>query len=328
MTEASDLSKIAADTAGSGMSETVAENGRTNTTKLSICIPAWRDTASPLLTSLAGLAGHGDCEVLVYDDGSADPEMTAAITNHLSQFKGPARLITAHQNKGRSYARNRLMHHARCDWLLMLDADMLPDDDQFLARYLGAIASQTEPALIAGGFTLNQVKADKAQALHAAQSIRSECLSANHRKTDPGRYIFTSNILAHRRVLDSVSFDDGYQGWGWEDVDWGLRVAERFPILHIDNTATHLGLDNTETLMRKYGTSGPNFARLASQHPKAVSEMPLYKVAKSLRRVPGTTLLARLCKALAVDRLGIIPMRVRLFALKLYRSAVYSETLS
>lgn len=310
------------------VSETIVDNGLTNAARLSICIPAWRDTADPLLTSLAGLAQHRDCELLVYDDGSGDPDMTAAITKHLGMFNGPARLITAHENKGRSYARNRLMHHAQCDWLLMLDADMMPDDNQFLVRYLDAMSAQTQPALIAGGFTLNHVAADKSQALHAAQSIHSECLSATQRNTEPGRYIFTSNILAHREVLDTVSFDDGYQGWGWEDVDWGLRVSDQFPIIHIDNSATHLGLDDTDTLLRKYGTSGPNFARLAHQHPEAVAEMALYKVAKSLRRVPGTPLIANICKGLAQDKLGVMPMKLRLFALKLYRSAVYSETLS
>lgn len=318
----------AADSASARIDETVTDNGATYPARLSICIPAWRDTASPLLTKLADLPEHATCEVLIYDDGSADADMTATITAHLSQFQGHAKLITAHQNKGRSYARNRLIDHAQCDWLLMLDADMLPDDHKFLARYLDAIANQSAPALIAGGFSLNQITANKDQALHAAQSLRSECLDAAERKTDPGRFIFTSNILAHRQILDEVSFDDQYQGWGWEDVDWGLRVAERFAIVHIDNTATHLGLDTTETLLRKYGTSGPNFARLASQHPDAVADTPLYKAARSLRPVPGKAILKSLCKGLAKDRFGLIPMRFRLIALKLYRAAVYSETLS
>jgi len=308
--------------------ETLTSNGVTHSAKLSICIPAWRDTASPLLTALARLPHHEHCEVLIYDDGSADPDMTEQITAHLSAFESPASLITAAQNHGRSYARNRLIHHATSDWLLMLDADMLPDDDQFLARYLEAMANQSAPALIAGGFSLAQVDATKPQALHAAQSRRSECLNAEERNVAPGRFVFTSNILVHRDILDTISFDDGYQGWGWEDVDWGLRVAEKFDVLHIDNTATHLGLDDTDTLLSKYGTSGPNFARLARQHPDAVSDMPLYKVARKLSHLPGRKLLVIVCKALAKDRLGLTPMRLRLFALKLYRSAVYSETLS
>ena len=318
---------VAGNTA-TGVSETITDNGLAGATRLSICIPAWHDAASPLLSALAELPEHKACEVLIYDDGSADAEMTATITAHLEKFKGPAKLITASQNKGRSSARNRLIHHAEGNWLLMLDADMLPDDAEFLARYLDAISEQATPALIAGGFSLAQVTATKAQALHAAQSLRSECLNAAERKTDPGRFIFTSNILVHRQVLDDVSFDDKYHGWGWEDVDWGLRVARAFPIIHIDNPATHLGLDSTDTLLRKYGTSGPNFARLAHQHPDAVAGTPLYKAATSLRPLPGKFIIKSLCRGLARDRFGLIPMRLRLFALKLYRAAVYSETLS
>lgn len=56
--------------------ETLSGNGISHAAGLSICIPAWRDTASPLLTSLASLPDHKDCEILVYDDGSADANMT------------------------------------------------------------------------------------------------------------------------------------------------------------------------------------------------------------------------------------------------------------
>jgi len=307
--------------------ETLSGNGISHDAGLSICIPAWRDTASPLLTSLARLPDHKDCEILVYDDGSSDANMTKAINALLANFKGPAKLITAQENHGRSHARNRLMAHATSDWLLMLDADMLPDDEQFLARYIETMSRQSRPALIAGGFSLQHVIPTKAQNLHAAQSRRSECLGAAQRQEAPGRFIFTSNILVHRNVLDVVSFDDGYQGWGWEDVDWGLRVADQFPILHIDNTATHLGLDDTQTLLRKYGTSGANFARLASQHPAAASDMPLFQVAQKLRRLPGRSLLEAVCKTIAIAPVGLTPMRFRLFALKLYRSSIYSRLL-
>ncbi len=307
--------------------ETLSGNGISHAAGLSICIPAWRDTASPLLTSLASLPDHKDCEILVYDDGSADANMTRTINTLLADFKGPAKLITAEKNHGRSHARNRLMAHATSDWLLMLDADMLPDDEKFLTRYIEAMAGQSDPALIAGGFSLQQVTPTKAQSLHAAQSNRSECLGAAQRQEAPGRYVFTSNILVHRKVLDAVYFDDGYKGWGWEDVDWGLRVADQFPILHIDNTATHLGLDDTGTLLKKYGTSGANFARLAAQHPAAAGDMPLFKVARKLRRLPGRGLLETVCKTIAIAPIGLTPMRLRLFALKLYRSVIYSRSL-
>ena len=309
------------------MAETVTDNGVKGTPVISICIPAWKDTATPLLSSLASLACHQQCEVLVYDDGSSDSEITAQIVQNLSLINAPGRLITASTNYGRSHARNRLITHAKADWLLMLDADMLPDEHHFLQRYLDAIADVPTPALIVGGFSLQQVTATPEQRLHAAQSQRSECLPAANRARDPGLYVFTSNILVHRTILDSIHFDEGYTGWGWEDVDWGLRVMDAFPINHIDNTATHLGLDDTMNLLAKYANSKDNFARLVQQHPQKASNMRLYQVSKRLSAIPARKLLGKVTKGLAEDPLGLVPISVRLFALKLFRASIYAETL-
>jgi len=304
-----------------------AELGTDVMPSLSVCIPTWKDSAAPLLTALAKLTDNLNCEVLVYDDGSNDGDMTAKIIQSLASINAPARLITATQNHGRSHARNRLMAHARSEWLLLLDADMLPDHERFLHQYLAAIHEDPKPGLVAGGFSLEQVTPTPKQRLHAAQSQTSECLSAAERARQPGLHVFTSNILVHRAVLDHVKFDEAYTGWGWEDVDWGLRVAAAFPVRHIDNTATHLGLDETASLMRKYAGSGANFARLASNHPEDVSSMTLYKVSKKLKAIPARGLLRRLAGTLASDRLGFMPMKLRLFGLKLFRAATYAETL-
>lgn len=309
------------------MAEQIVDNGMTGAPAISVCIPAWKDSATPLLAALARLAQKDLCEVLVYDDGSGDTSMTAQIIANLRQINAPACLITAPENHGRSHARNRLIAHAKADWLLLLDADMLPDDDQFLRRYHDAITENPAPSLIAGGFSLKQVIATKHQRLHAAQSARSECLPAIARAKTPGLYVFTSNILVHRTVLETIRFDEGYKGWGWEDVDWGLRVGAAFPVLHIENTATHLGLDDTASLMRKYAGSKDNFARLARQHPEEISTMRIYKVSRRLAGLPFRGLIRRVTATIAASTFGLMPMSVRLFCLKLFRAAIYAEAL-
>ena len=120
--------------------------------------------------------------------------------------------------------------------------------------------------------------------------------------------------------------DDGFAGWGWEDVDWGLRVAGQYPVTHIDNTATHLGLDDTESLLRKFGESGANFARLAERHPEAVRRMRLWTMAKACSRLPLRGLWTPLSRSVA--RTSWMPMRLRLAALKFYRALRYGEHLA
>ncbi len=305
--------------------ETWWSNGKRAGGMMTVCVPCYHDDARPLLDVLAGLDGAASIDLIAYDDGSRDSDMTASLRAALDGLPGQASLITATANRGRSHARNRLVETAGSDWILFLDADMRPDDGAFLKRYIEAAREAGGPALIAGGFSLRHVTPDRSTALHAAQSRRSECLDAETRRKAPGRYVFTSNILVHRTILDTVGFDEGFTGWGWEDVDWGLRVADRYPVIHIDNTATHLGLDPAQVLLDKFGGSSANFARLAERHPEAVRTMPLYRMAKRARRLPVRSLWRSLTRAGAASQ--ILPLGLRLACLKTYRAIAYSEDL-
>lgn len=305
--------------------EDVFSNAKSGEARITICVPTWKDSADALLCSLARLPGAEHCTLLVFDDGSLDADLTSQLARHTMRFPGPARLISAPKNVGRSHARNRLKDLAESDWVLFLDADMQPDDDAFLSNYLTAIDAQTEPSLIAGGFSLKNIRPTDETRLHAAQSSTSECVSAEVRRQSPGRYVFTSNILVHRQILDAVRFDPGFVGWGWEDVDWGLRVAGDYPVIHIDNTATHLGLDPDPKLIEKYASSAGNFARLVERHPETMSATPLYKMAQTLRPLPGRSIIES--SALKLAKMRAAPLKARLFGLKLYRASVYGASL-
>ena len=300
--------------------ERVHSNAKDGLARLSICVPAYKDDPLPLLSRLSELTGVEQCTLLIYDDGSDDNAMTAQITNAIDSFPAPARLITAKINIGRSHARNRLIARAEADWLLLLDADMLPDDRGFLACYLKLIELAEEPVLIAGGFSLEQIVAAPDQRLHAAQSAKSDCLTAAERSEDPGRFVFTSNIAVHRDILTNIPFDEGYTGWGWEDVDWGLRVAKAYRILHVDNPATHMGLDNDADLIAKFGSSGLNFARLITTHPEETHSMPLTRMARRFKYIPFLKPTAKI-----IARMRFLPTPLRLIGLKTYRACAYAR---
>ncbi|MDJ0921510.1 MAG: glycosyltransferase [Henriciella sp.] len=305
--------------------EEVVSNGVCGEATLSICVPTWKDGADALFASLVRLDGAGRCTLLVYDDGSSASDLTRQLTRQILRFPGPARLITASSNQGRAIARNRLQALAETRWILFLDADMRPDDDQFLLRYLEMAATLDAPALVPGGFSLKYATPTIETKLHAAQSEASECVSAEIRRRAPGRFVFTSNLMVHREILENIEFDPGFTGWGWEDVDWGLQVAGRYDIHHIDNPATHLGLDTDDGLIAKYGGSGANFARLVQRHPAAMETTPLYKSARWLSRLPGRSALAWLARRIALGKAW--PLQVRLYGLKLYRAAKYAPHL-
>ncbi|MEL8054719.1 MAG: glycosyltransferase family A protein [Pseudomonadota bacterium] len=304
------------------MGEGVLSNGVPGEATLTICVPAYKDSADALLASLIRLDDADQCTLLIFDDGSQNADLTRILTQQILRFPGPARLITSQDNMGRAHARNRLIALAETDWILFLDADMHPDSPDFLSRYLAAATDSDTPSLIPGGFSLKHAHPTDETRLHAAQSLASECVDASVRARQPGRYVFTSNILVHREILETVQFDDAFKGWGWEDVDWGLRIAEQYPITHIDNPATHLGLDSDDTLMAKYSGSSANFARVLQRHPDALKQTPLYKASRFLSRMPGRSLLKAIAGMMAKRR--FLPIKVRLYALKLYRASAYA----
>lgn len=293
---------------------------------LSVLIPFLRDDPTDLLTRLdqEAPALFGAAEVVLLDDGTGDAELTARLKTALHALALPARLITLSTNEGRARGRNRLTIAARGRAWLFLDSDMRPDTPRFLQTWIAQMAER-DPAVAFGGFSLDQAPTEPRFAVHRALSGASECLPASERAKQPEKYVYTSNLLVRRDVFAAEAFDPGFSGWGWEDVEWAMRVSRRFEVMHIDNPATHMGLDTVEDLARKFDQGAGNFARVVALHPRIVAAYPSYRAARALKRLPALPLLRRLTRRAA--RTDALPVGARAFALRLYRAAVYAGAL-
>jgi len=293
--------------------------------RVSVLMPFLRDDPQALLEALASEAADldGAVEAVVLDDGTNDAALTAHLEALLDALPLPVRLITLAANEGRSRGRNRLASAARGGHLLFLDSDMRPDRPHFL-RAWADLARHGDPAVAFGGFSLLQAPTDARFSVHRAMAARSECLDAPARGLHPEKYVYTSNLLVRRDVFAAEAFDPGFSGWGWEDVEWAMRVSRRFPVIHVDNPATHMGLDTVEALAGKYEQSAANFARVVARHPDIVSGYPSYRAARFLKRLPALPRLRPAMKAAAAA--AWLPTAARAFSLRLYRAALYAET--
>lgn len=294
---------------------------------LEICIPVFRQDPSDLIADLSRQKGAADVALRIYDDGSGDPALIARIRDALARFPGRTVLSGLAENLGRAAARNALMLGAQAEWLLFLDADMRIAGDGFLDSYLAAAARQKGPCCIVGGFGVDPDLVTSATRLHAMQSRKSECLEAARRNLDPGRYVFTSNIFLHHRICREIPFDSRFRGWGWEDVEWGLNITRRYPVIHIDNPAIHLGLDEDTTLLGKYENSDQNFLLMLQEHPESVARMPVYRIARRLAQLPVRRALIWSCRRAVVSGRSVLPVSFRLCALKVFRAAIYAQAL-
>jgi hypothetical protein len=291
--------------------------------RLSVLTPFHKQDPTPLIERLTA---HANVEFILLDDGSASPALVGGVIAAVERANLPAKVIVWENNRGRAAARNRLIGEARGEYVLFLDADMIPDQDDFLDRWLDLIVRQ-RPFIAFGGLSLQHVAPTRETTLHHFLFNRSDCRSAWLRSQAPAYSIASSNLLVRRDLLAEAPFDDGFSGWGWEDVEWGLRASRRAPILHVDIPATHAGLDCVETLLRKSVEAGPNYGRLARKHPEAMTRFPSNRIARLLKLVPLRKSLRDFCAWLARDPMGAAPLPLRSFALKTFRAAHCAEHL-
>lgn len=290
---------------------------------LSVLIPYFRDDPTALLHALLSqTADQANVEILIYDDGTGDSNLNATVSAAVKSAHSSVHLMIAHENKGRSAARNALQKSAKANWVLFLDADMRPVSHQFLSEYTSLIDANIADVIF-GGFTVPEKAETADQELHRALSEVSDCLSLQARQAAGPQFVASSNLAVRKDVLTAEGFDDGFNGWGWEDSEWAARVAKRFTLLHADIPALHLGLESTETLLRRFKTSGPNYVRFTEKHPDIAKTLSLFKISQKLRKTPGQKLMRPILRLLV--KLNVVPIKIRLLALKLWRASHYAE---
>jgi glycosyltransferase involved in cell wall biosynthesis len=290
---------------------------------LSVLIPFYRDDASQLVIDLDQQKTDSPIEILLVDDGTGDVDLTEKIETLIRELNTPACVMTLSKNQGRAAARNQLQNTARADWILFLDADMRPTHDNFLQSYLDTIRGG-QADVIFGGFTVEEKSQNKSGELHRALSAVSDCLPLSERQAAGPQFVASSNLCLRKDIMTENPFDDGFKGWGWEDSEWAARIAKSHSLIHIDNPALHLGLENTDTLLNRFKTSGPNYVRFTEKHPELAKTLTLYKLSKRLKNLPGQKLARPVLKTIVKMP---FPMRARLLALKLWRASWYAEAL-
>lgn len=287
---------------------------------LSVLIPFYGDDPRPLLDSLTAQA-KPDIEIILFDDGAPDAALSEAVARSVRAQPVPVTLISSPKNQGRSHARNALGRAAAGDWLLFLDADM-EITAGFLDRWTQALA-RTECEALFGGYAPCEPRSDQ-ERVHAALAHASDAVDAETRNHQGAFAVCSSNLAVRASLFAQCPFDEGYTGWGWEDVDWALSAARLGTLGHVDVHAAHGGLQSVQALLSKFDRAGPNFARLLNRHPDYEAR-PGAQLARKLQAT-GLSQPARIIgRSLAACDWA--PVKTRVLALKLFRAGAAARDL-
>lgn len=235
---------------------------------ISICIPVFNFDVTELVEMLLEQSKgiEEKVEILVFDDRST------------SFYKKRNQLLSKHDNVsylefennlGRSRIRNRLADFSAGRSLLFLDCDMIPSDPNFLRKY--AEARELVPVVV-GGIAYGPKPFKFELLLRWKYGIVRESRNENFRQINPYRSFMSGNFLIDKEVFNQIRFNEDILGYGHEDTLFGLELKHhKVPILHINNTCIHLGIE-------------PNFEYLAKSEQSLVNLVKLLKIAPHMRK--------------------------------------------
>ncbi|MDT0295339.1 glycosyltransferase family 2 protein [Mesonia ostreae] len=217
---------------------------------ISVLIPTYNYDIFPLVQKVHQLlsAEKIDFEILCLDDCS--PLISIREKNEEINSLENASYQILKVNIGRSRIRNLLADTAKFDWLLFLDADVMPIKDDFIKNYLKFISEDHD--IIYGGIKYTPKKPDSSQLLRWHYGNLREARNTEKRSRKPYVSFLTLNFLIRKSVFEKVKFNEDIPNLRHEDTLFSYQLREaKVPILHIENPVYHLGIESSKEFLKK-----------------------------------------------------------------------------
>lgn len=285
--------------------------------QLSICIPTFNTDVFKLVDTI-----HTQCvraeieyEILIIDDASTALKFLSQ--NYELTKLDNVQIIRNEVNLGRTGTRRKAAELSKSNWILFLDADVVPVSENFIVNYVDSINSGYK--IILGGYSYCKIKGSERGFRWNYGKAREEA-SSEVRNSKPYGYVFSGNILVEKNTFLESNFKEDTKLYGM-DIFFSYQLyINKIPILHIDNPIIHEGLDENEVFFKKSMLS----VKSRFDYLKNLSEIekvnPLLNYYKKLDRFGLTKIVGFLFKTLEPNMKKRIVCDVpNLFLFDLYR---------
>jgi hypothetical protein len=212
---------------------------------ISILIPCYNYNAYDLVSRL-----EKECltlgivfEIISIDDASFS---TLNEVNQKINMLTNCKFFESKKNIGRVANRQLLSQKAQYKWLLYIDVDVKPLNDNFIKVYVNEIKKEFE--VVFGGFNYKNIESNNLRYLFGKSR---EDVQSVIRNKNPYKYIISSNFLVKKVIFDKINKNININGYGMDYFFGALLKENLVSINHIDNEVTHYGLDDNSKFLAK-----------------------------------------------------------------------------
>jgi glycosyltransferase involved in cell wall biosynthesis len=216
---------------------------------ISILVPVYNYDISNLANELNCqiTALNTEIEVVFYDDCSTD--VTKVELNESVASRFGFRYFKSTQNKGIAEALNFLSTLAKYDWLIFLDADVIPKSPNFIKTYSEVLGDQKK--VFCGGL-LYQDEIPEKGILRWKYGRKYEVQSIEQANKNSYQNFKGCNFFLHKSVFGHSKFIAKNDLYGAIDTSFGIRLKNKnITIEFIENRVYHLGLEDNQTYIDK-----------------------------------------------------------------------------
>jgi len=215
---------------------------------LSILIPTYNYNVSSLVIEVHKQVTRANIksEIICFDDNSNSFTQENKLTiDSLSH----SRIIFSKENIGRIKSRQRLSNESIYDWVLFLDADVIPKSNKFIERYIDKINTGHE--VIFGGFAYSDIKPESNSILRWKYGKTFEEIDAKKRNLKPYQLIISANFLISKSVFNHINSKINRKSYGLDNYFAALLKQNNINVLHLNNEVYHFGLESSTTYLNK-----------------------------------------------------------------------------
>jgi glycosyltransferase involved in cell wall biosynthesis len=260
---------------------------------LSILIPTYNYNIVPLVQELYKQCLESEIvfEILCQDDGS---KSVLNSENEIINSDENCSFFVNKNNLGRGKNINSLAEKAKYNWLLILDCDTFPTQNDFIKKYNSTIKNSLFKVVF-GGILYKKEKPEKEKLLRWVYGNKREALSLKIRSERPNSRALTSNLLIQKELFLSNKFDETIINYGYEDLVFMFDLSGKdISVEHIDNTTYHLGLETSQQYLDKTKIALKNLVTLQSENKIDTQNMKIIRVISFLKTIKATSIISKL----------------------------------